>query len=71
MLEFPKISIKYLNLRENQISKIASLVGVHSSVAILNLLANPISEELGDNAKKEIWMKFRNYQKINKVEVTQ
>jgi hypothetical protein len=24
---------------------------------------------LGDNAKKEVWMKYRNYQKINKSEV--
>jgi hypothetical protein len=34
------------------------------------LLGNPVSEEMGDNTKKEVWMKFRQYQKINKSEMT-
>lgn len=71
MTDFAEVtSLKYLNLRENQLSKISLLSGIHKSVAVINLLANPISEELGDNAKKEIWMKYRQYQKINKSEVT-
>jgi hypothetical protein len=57
-------------LRENQLAKVNLLTGIHKNVTILNLLANPLSEELGDNTKKEIWMKFRQYQKINKSEVT-
>lgn len=40
------------------------------TVETLSLLANPVSEELGDNTKKEVWMKFRHYRKINKSEVT-
>lgn len=71
LTDFAEVTtLKYLNLRENQLSKINLLSGIHKSVAIINLLANPISEELGDNAKKEIWMKYRQYQKINKSEVT-
>lgn len=37
---------------------------------ILNLLGNPVSEELGDNTKKEVWMRYRHYTKINKNEVS-
>lgn len=71
LTEFADVSsIKYLNLRENQITKVNLLSGVPNSVTIINLLANPISEELADNTKKEVWMKFRQYQKINKSEVT-
>lgn len=71
LTDFAEVTtLKYLNLRENQLPKINLLSGIHKSVTIINLLANPISEELGDNTKKEIWMKFRQYQKINKSEVT-
>lgn len=59
-----------MNLRENQIAKVNLLTGINKSVAIINLLANPISEELADNTKKEVWMKFRQYQKVNKSDVT-
>ena len=70
-LEFPDLpSLTYLNVRENQISKIDSLKKVVNAVKFLNLLANPLSEELADNTKKEVWMKFRQYEKINKSEVT-
>jgi hypothetical protein len=71
LTEFPDISsIKYLNLRENQIAKVNLLSGINKSITIINLLANPISDELADNTKKEVWMKFRQYQKVNKSEVT-
>lgn len=46
------------------------MAGVNSSVQILNLLATPLEGELADNTKKEIWMKFRHYQKINKQQIT-
>lgn len=71
LTQFPQLpSLQYLNLRENQISKIDLLKGISLSVKSLNLLANPLSEELGDNTKKEIWMKYRQYQRVNKSEVT-
>jgi len=39
-------------------------------VSILNLIGNPLSEELGDNAKKEVWMLYRHFERINKQELT-
>lgn len=57
-------------MRENQIAKIDVLKKISLAVKILNILSNPASEELGDNTKKEVWMKYRQYSKINKSEVT-
>lgn len=69
--KFPDLpNLDYLNLRENLIAKIDVLKGISLKVKVLNLLANPISEELGDNAKKEVWMKYRQYNRINKSDVT-
>ena len=69
--EFPKLpSLRYLNLRENQIAKVNDLVGVGESIKTINLIANPLEAELADNTKKEVWMKFRNFARINKNEVT-
>jgi Leucine-rich repeat (LRR) protein len=69
--KFPDLpNLEYLNLRENLIAKIDVLKGISLKVKVLNLLANPISEELGDNAKKEVWMKYRQYNRINKSDVT-
>ena len=59
-----------MNLRENQITKVDVLKKITLSVKILNLLANPVSEELGDNTKKEVWMKYRQYDRINKSDMT-
>ena len=46
------------------------LVGVGQSIKTINLIANPIEAELADNTKKEVWMRFRNFARINKNEVT-
>jgi Leucine-rich repeat (LRR) protein len=62
--------LRSLNLRENAVSKLADVAGVSASVSVLNLLANPVSEEMGDNTKKEVWMKYRQYQRVNKSDVT-
>lgn len=71
MTEFPELpSLKYFNIRENQIAKLDVLNKICLSVKILNLLANPLSEELGDNTKKEVWMKYRQYERINKGDMT-
>lgn len=59
---FPDLKgLIYLNLRENLVTKIDDVAKVCESVQILNLLGNPLSEEMGDNVKKEIWMRFRHY----------
>ena len=63
-------ALQYLNIRENQVSKLDVLRNVTLAVKVINLLGNPVSEEMGDNTKKEVWMKFRQYQKINKSEMT-
>lgn len=69
--DFPKLpSLKHLNLRENQISKVNDLFGVADNVKSINLIGNPVEAELADNVKKEVWMKFRNFARINKNEVT-
>ncbi len=39
-------------------------------MSILNLIGNPLSEELGDNTKKEVWMLYRQFERINKQELT-
>jgi hypothetical protein len=46
------------------------LTGVGNSIKTINLIANPLEAELADNTKKEVWMKFRNFTRINKNEVT-
>lgn len=69
--EFPELpSLVYLNLRENQIAKVNDLTGVSQTVKNINLLANPIETELADNTKKEVWMRFRNFTRVNKNEIT-
>lgn len=50
---FPNLpSLSYLNLRENQIGKLEELKKIDIHVTGINLLQNPITEELGDNLKK-------------------
>ena len=51
-------------------AKVGDLVGIKSSVKILNLLGTPLEAEMADNTKKEIWMKFRHFERINKNDVT-
>ena len=51
-------------------SKLDQLRGAIKKVKIINLIGNPVSEEMGDNTKKEVWMRFRNFEKINKSEMT-
>lgn len=51
--DFPNIPrLVYLNLRENQIGKVDDLRGVSESIKNINLLANPVETELGENTKK-------------------
>lgn len=65
--EFPELpSLVYLNLRENQIAKVNDLTGVSNTVKNINLVANPVEAELADNTKKEVWMRFRNFTRVNK-----
>ena len=69
--EFEKLQSLYsINLRENLVSKVDQLGKVPETVKVLNLLGTPLEGELADNTKKEIWMRFRHYEKINKVEIT-
>ena len=43
--------------------------GLSDTLTNLNLLGNPLSEELGDNVRKEIWMIHRHYARINKTDI--
>jgi Leucine-rich repeat (LRR) protein len=71
LADFPELpALKYLNVRENQITKLDVLKKISLTVKVLNLLANPVSDEFGDNTKKEVWMKYRQYQRINKNDMT-
>jgi hypothetical protein len=54
-------------LSSNQIKKVEDISAISVSVSNINLEENPISEELADNLKKELWMKYRNYQIVNNV----
>lgn len=53
MSPFPHLpSIQYLNLRENQIGSINELKKLPLHIRQLNIMANPLTEELGENLKK-------------------
>lgn len=68
---FPSLpSLTYLNLRENQIAKLDELKKIDLHVTGINLLQNPITDELGENIKKEIYYVLPHYVKVNKSEVT-
>lgn len=62
--------LKYINLRENHITKLDQLQPISNTVTILNLIGNPLAEELGDNLRKEVWMQYRQFDRINKQEMT-
>ena len=51
-------------------AKIDELAGIPQTVEYLNLLATPLEGELADNTKKEVWIKFRHYNRVNKQDVT-
>lgn len=68
---FPHLpSLAHLNLRENQIDKIAELDKIDKHVRSVTLLANPATEELGENARKEIVWAYPHLERINKGVVT-
>ena len=53
-------------MRENAVAKVNDLENIPKSFEILNLIGTPLEGEMADNVKKEVWMKFRNYKKVNK-----
>lgn len=72
MSPFPYLpALRYLNLRENQIAKLDELkkIGVH--VNNINLLANPLSDQMGEDAKKKIVEEYPYLLRINKSVVTE
>lgn len=72
MSPFPYLpALKYLNLRENQIAKLDELKKIGTHVNNINLLANPLSDEMGEDAKKKIVEEYPYLLRINKSVVTE
>ncbi len=63
-------SLNYLNLRENQIAKLDELKKIDTHVTGINVLQNPVTDELGENLKKEAVYLMPYLVKVNKSEVT-
>jgi|JI6StandDraft_1071083.scaffolds.fasta_scaffold07168_10 Leucine-rich repeat (LRR) protein len=55
---FPHLpSLYHINLRENQLEKIVEFNKIEKHVKSITFSANPASDELGENAKKEmVWV---------------
>eukprot|EP00349_Pseudokeronopsis_sp_Brazil_P001781 CAMPEP_0202957434 /NCGR_PEP_ID=MMETSP1396-20130829/1820_1 /ASSEMBLY_ACC=CAM_ASM_000872 /TAXON_ID= /ORGANISM="Pseudokeronopsis sp., Strain Brazil" /LENGTH=85 /DNA_ID=CAMNT_0049674901 /DNA_START=656 /DNA_END=913 /DNA_ORIENTATION=+ len=77
MPELPKLT--YLNLRENPLERFITLKMLAKNdnlprLSYLNCLASPISDEKGEDFKKEVLMligaKMKFLKKINKDDVT-
>lgn len=68
---FPHLpALTYLNLRENQIAKLEELRKIDTHVTGVNVLQNPVSDELGENLKKEAVYLMPHLVKINKSDIT-
>ena len=68
---FPQLpSLCYLNLRQNQIAKLEELCKIDVYITCVNILQNPITDELGENLKKEACYLVPHLTKINKSEIT-
>lgn len=68
---FPYLpNLTYLNLRENQLAKLDELKKIDTHVVGINLLQNPVTDELGENLKKEAAYLLPHLTKVNKSEVT-
>ena len=68
---FPYLpNLSYVNLRENQIGKLDELKKIDVHVTGINVLQNPVTDELGQNLKKEVAYFLPHVVKINKSEVT-
>jgi hypothetical protein len=60
-------------LRENQLSKFDDFrkLARIKNITSINMLANPIVDEMGEGFKAEVLMFYQYFIKINKSEVTQ
>lgn len=68
---FPHLpSLYHLNLRENQIEKIVEFDRIEKHVKSITFTANPASDELGENAKKEMVWVYPHLERINKGVIT-
>ena len=68
---FPYLpNLNYLNLRENQLAKLDELKKIDTHVVGINILQNPVTDELGENLKKEAAYLLPHLTKVNKSEVT-
>lgn len=71
MAPFPYLpALKHLNLRENQITSLKELLKFDDHITSINILANPVTDELGENLKKEIYWQLPHVIKINKSAIT-
>lgn len=68
---FPTLpALTYLNLRENQIAKIEDVKKIDQHVTGINLLANPVTDELGEGFRRDIVTGLPWICRLNKQDVT-
>jgi Leucine-rich repeat (LRR) protein len=63
-------NLTYLNLRENQIAKLDELRKIDSHVTGVNVLQNPVTDELGEGLKKEVAYLLPHLTRVNKSDLT-
>ena len=68
---FPTLpSLSYINLRENQLAKLDDLKRIEPHITGINVLANPVTDELGEGFRRDVVTAMGWVCRLNKQDVT-
>ena len=71
MSPFPFMpSLKHLNLRENQIASMNEIRKIDEHIKSINFMANPLADQLGENAKRDMSYEMSHLLRVNKSDIS-